>query len=101
MTIFRSRRRPEAEAEYQVTAAAMYLAASSMPGFVDYKTFRADDGEQVSLVTFDSPETHRAWREDPRHRAAQQQGRDQFYVDYSIQVGECQYVSQWSRDERS
>lgn len=97
MTIFRSRRRPESEADYQEVAEAMRLAASAMPGFVDFKTFGAEDGERVSLVTFDSPETHRAWGDDPRHRAAQQRGRDDFYLEYSIQVGVSQYVSQWTR----
>ena len=51
-----------------------------MPGFVDFKTFTADDGEQVSVVTFATPADQRAWRDDPRHRRAQQQGRDEFYA---------------------
>jgi heme-degrading monooxygenase HmoA len=51
----------------------------------------------VSLVTFATPAAQQAWRDDPRHRRAQQQGRDQFYVEYSIQVGECGHVSHWER----
>jgi heme-degrading monooxygenase HmoA len=74
----------------------MEAAARDMPGFVDFKTFEAEDGEKVSLVTFASAEDHRAWRDDPRHRAAQQQGRDQFYERYSVQVGECVHVSTWT-----
>ena len=46
-----------------------------MPGFVDFKSFVADDGERVSIVTFASVETHRAWRDHPEHRAAQHMGR--------------------------
>jgi heme-degrading monooxygenase HmoA len=97
ITIFRSRRRPEGESAYQSVSAAMQAAAREMPGFVDFKTFSADDGEKVSLVTFATPATQQAWRDDDRHRRAQQQGRDDFYVEYSIQVGECSHVSRWER----
>ena len=98
VTVFRSRRRDEAEDEYQQLSAEMEAMARSVPGFVDFKTFSADDGEQVSLVTFASLEAHRVWRNDPRHRRAQQRGRAAFFLEYSIQVGECTHVSQWSRD---
>ncbi len=97
MTVFRSRRRPEAEAEYHRVAEGMRRHALSMPGFVDFKTFVAEDGENVSLITFASVETQRAWRDELDHRRAQQQGRDEFYVEYSVQVGECVHVSQWRR----
>jgi heme-degrading monooxygenase HmoA len=49
-------------------------------------------------VTFATPAAQQAWRDDPRHRRAQQQGRDDFYVEYSIQVGECSHVSHWVRE---
>ena len=99
VTVFRSRRRAGCEAEYQRVAAEMQRAAREMPGFVDFKTFTAEDGEHVSLVTFASADTHGAWRDDLRHRQAQQEGRDEFYSGYSVQVGECVHASQWRRDE--
>lgn len=98
VTVFRSRRRHEAEDEYQQLSEEMETMARSVPGFVDFKTFSAEDGEHVSLVTFASSEAHRVWRNDPRHRRAQQRGRAAFYLEYSIQVGECTHASQWSGD---
>jgi heme-degrading monooxygenase HmoA len=98
VTVFRSRRRPESEDDYRQVARAMEEAARSAEGFVDFKTFTADDGEHVSLVTFATPTAHRAWRDHPGHRRAQEQGRDRFYLDYSIQVGECTQVSRWTRE---
>lgn len=97
MTVFRSRKRPESEAAYVQTAELMEAAARAMPGFVDFKVFVAEDGERVSLITFDSPAAQQAWRDDPRHLRAQQEGRNDFYLEYSIQVGTCGYVSRWSR----
>ena len=72
---------------------AMLAAARAVPGFVDFATFAGDDGERVSLVTFATPEAHAAWRDDPRHRAAQRRGVDEFYEWYSIQVATCERAS--------
>jgi heme-degrading monooxygenase HmoA len=88
VTVFRSRLRPEASAEYHEAADRMLELARSMPGFVDFKTFAADDGEQVSIITFASLGAQRAWRDHPEHRAVQQTGRDRFYAWYEISVGE-------------
>ena len=97
VTVFRSRRRAGSEEAYRGVSEAMQAAARSVPGFIDFKTFTAEDGEHVSLVTFASLESHQVWRNDQRHRRAQKQGRDDFYVEYSIQVGECTHVSRWSQ----
>ena len=87
VTVFRSRLRHDAETNgYAELAAAMETRARQMPGFVDFKTFVAPDGERVSLVTFDTVAHHEAWREDPEHRSAQQRGRDDFYLEYTISV---------------
>ncbi|HEX4821318.1 MAG TPA: antibiotic biosynthesis monooxygenase [Acidimicrobiales bacterium] len=90
VTIFRSRLRDTHEG-YDETADEMEAAARAMPGFVDFKTFRADDGERVSLVVFDSRDAHEAWRDDPRHQAAQQRGREEWYAEYHIQVCSMEY----------
>lgn len=59
-----------------------------MPGFIDFKTFAAIDGERVSVIVFDSLEHQASWREDPEHRSAQRRGRREFYSEYSISVCE-------------
>jgi heme-degrading monooxygenase HmoA len=97
VTIFRSRVRDEARDRYEKTADRMEQLARSMPGFVEIKTFAADDGERVSLVTFASEETQAAWRRHPEHRLAQEQGREDFYADYSIQVCRLSYERRFSR----
>ena len=87
VTVFRSRLRPDAEDHgYGELAARMETRARSMPGFVDFKTFLATDGERVSIIVFDTPEHQAAWRNDPEHRIAQRRGRAFFYDKYSISV---------------
>ena len=69
VTVFRSRLRPESAHEYHETADRILDLARTMPGFVDFKSFEAADGERVSIVTFASRQTHQAWRDHPEHRA--------------------------------
>ena len=88
VTVFRSRLAPGAGDEYHATASRMLELARAMPGFVDFKTFEADDGERVSVITFASLEDQRAWRDHPEHRAAQQLGRERFYASYAISVSQ-------------
>ena len=82
--------RPESVDEYHETAQRMLELARTMPGLRGLQGFEADDGERVSVITFASMETHRAWRDHPEHRAAQQMGRDRFYASYDISV--CEVV---------
>lgn len=86
MTIFRTRLDPAAEEEYTRTAVRVHDLAEKMPGFRSIKTFRADDGERVSIIEFESEETLLAWKEHPEHREAQRLGRERFYTEFSIQT---------------
>lgn len=86
LTIFRSRLRPEARAEYERWARRMEELAAQMPGFVGIKTFAADDGERVSIVEFASDAEALAWQRHPEHREAQRLGREQFYAEFEVVV---------------
>lgn len=74
-------------------AARMRALAESMPGFISFKTFNAEDGERVSIIEFESEEALRAWREHPEHRKAQELGRTMFYAELQIQV--CSIIRQY------
>jgi heme-degrading monooxygenase HmoA len=91
LTIFRSRLRPDAE-EYPKMAQRMEELARSMPGYVSHKSFSAEDGERLTLVTFDTEEAQDTWRRHPEHLEAQRAGRDIFYSEYHIQV--CKVLRQ-------
>ena len=97
VTVFRNRLREPAREAYAAELEVVAALARSMPGFVDTKTFVAEDGERATIVTFADPETHRAWRDHPRHREAQRNGMDQYYSEYSIAVGTTSYASAFSR----
>ena len=87
--VFRARLRDGVDATRLAAAGArMYELASAMPGFLSYKDYAAEDGETLTLVEFASEATLLAWRNEPEHLAVQQQGRDEFFLDYHIQVCE-------------
>ena len=97
ITIFRSRLRSEDAAEFHELAERMLALAQSMPGFISYKVYAADDGERCSIIEFDSVEHLRAWREHPEHREAQRMGRERYYDEYSLHVGEPERESLFRR----
>lgn len=89
VTIFRNRLRPDGVDDYAPTAAEMSRLARTMPGYVDHKSFTADDGERVTVVTFADEASQTAWRDHVEHRAAQRAGRRRFYAEYTLQVATC------------
>lgn len=74
------------EAALTAIGVRMFEIASAMPGFISYKDFAADDGENVSIVEFDSLEALAAWRDHPEHKEVQERGRQEFFADYQVQV---------------
>jgi len=86
VTVFRSTLRPGSEDDYEPLAARMADLARSQPGFVDFKTFVAEDGERVSLVRFADRASHDGWRRHPEHLVAQREGRQHLYRGYSVLV---------------
>ena len=86
--VFRSRLRAEAGDDYSEMAAEMLATAKEMPGFVEFKSFKADDGERLALVYWQDHETLAGWRNHPRHRLAQNTGRAKWYENYSIEVAD-------------
>lgn len=101
VTVFRNRLRDDdgARRRYADELAVVADLARSMPGFVETKTFVADDGERATIVTFTDEATHRGWRDHPRHRAAQRQGIADYYETYSIAVGTTSYASSFVRPD--
>jgi heme-degrading monooxygenase HmoA len=86
ITVFRSRLRPDA-AGYGEEAGRMVELAGGAPGLIEFKTFEADDGERVTVVTFADWASHDAWRGHADHLRAQARGRREFYAEFSVQVG--------------
>ena len=87
VVVFRSRLKPDANLEeVSRLGQRMLEIASSMPGYVSYKDFAAADGENVTIVEFDSLEALAGWRDHPEHKVVQERGRQDFFDAYLVQI---------------
>jgi heme-degrading monooxygenase HmoA len=101
VVVFRNRLHPDGIADYGARATEIEGLARQMPGFVDVKSFVADDGERVTISTFADEDSVKAWRDHAEHRVAQQEGRSTFYAEYTIQVAETRRASEFTRPDRT
>jgi heme-degrading monooxygenase HmoA len=82
---------------YAEMAQEMLTLANTMPGFIDVKAFKADDGERLTLVWWQDEDTLRAWRTNARHLVAQKAGRERWYEYYKIEVAEVKRARDFNR----
>jgi len=64
----------------------MYNIVSRMSGFQSVKSFKADDGEEITIFRFASEEALEAWRTHPEHIETMKRGHDEFYSSGFLQV---------------
>lgn len=95
LTVFRSRLAEGASERYEPLAAAMWERASRAPGFLAARSYRAEDGERVTIVRFADASSQAAWRDDEEHRAAQVAGREGLYAWFDITVAEVVRHAEW------
>jgi heme-degrading monooxygenase HmoA len=73
---------------YNEMAAEMDAHARTFDGFIDVKSFKAEDGERLTVVWWRDEESLGVWRNDARHRFAQQSGRARWYEHYKMDVAQ-------------
>lgn len=91
VVLFRSRlthETNEAGADYEQMAEEMLATAKTMPGFIDFRSYKSETGERISVVWWEDLETMAAWRAQPRHRLAQRLGREKWYQSFQLEVAE-------------
>lgn len=74
------------EGELERTFDRMREVVATIPGFISYKSYEAEDGEELEVARFESEEALQTWRSFPEHVEAQQPGRDEFIDEYCVQV---------------
>lgn len=85
LNVFRKRMREGFnEAAYQADSAAMVALAAKQPGYISFKSYSASDGEGVSISEWEDEASALAWRQLAEHRAAQQNGRNDYYEEYTM-----------------
>jgi heme-degrading monooxygenase HmoA len=97
LILFRSKLNDGDADGYARMAEAMDAHARTFDGFVDAKSFVAEDGERLTVVWWRDEASLKVWATDARHRVAQQRGRERWYEYYKMDVAEIVRVSNFER----
>jgi heme-degrading monooxygenase HmoA len=91
IVLIRTALRDDADvAAYEALNARMEELVRAIPGYIDIKSFTANDGDTVSIARFTSADALAAWRNHPEHTEARRLGRERFFKSYAVQV--CEVV---------
>ena len=85
--------RPDASIdEHDKLGERMYGIVSQLPGFLSVKSFKSDDGDELTVFGFSSEDALEAWRTHPEHVDAMKRGHAEFYVSGLLEV--CKVIRQ-------
>jgi heme-degrading monooxygenase HmoA len=85
--------------DYNGLAERMYGIVSRLPGFLSVKSFKAEDGETITLFRFASEEALEAWRTHPDHVETMKRGHAEFYASGHLQI--CKVIREVGPFEHS
>ncbi|WDL96447.1 antibiotic biosynthesis monooxygenase family protein [Alicyclobacillus sp. ALC3] len=83
--IFTSRRTLD-DKGYAEMADEMVTLAKLQPGFLGIESARDADGVGITVSYWDSEESIRAWKENERHRVAQELGHKKWYERFETRI---------------
>jgi len=98
VVLFRSKLTSAAGDDYTAMDAEMMQLIQQNPGFVDVKSYKAEDGERLTIVRFKDEETLKAWGAQERHRVAQSTGREKWYEYYKLETAKIIRTSEFERE---
>jgi heme-degrading monooxygenase HmoA len=97
IVLFHIRTRPDInEPEYQRTFERMLKLVSEILGFIGIEGFSGEDGSELAVARFDSPEAIKTWRDQPEHVRTRQRGREEFFTAYDITIATVSRHYDWS-----
>lgn len=95
--LFRSKLTDQAGEDYQAMNDELESLVRQNPGFIDVKSYTAQDGERLTVVWWRDEESLTEWRNLMRHREAQNTGRQKWYEYYKLEVASVVRVKSFTR----
>ena len=90
--------RTDMDAEgYARAAAAMEALSAKQPGYIGMDSVRGGDGLGITVSYWATDSHAKAWRDEAEHTAIREAGRDVWYSDYSLHVGEITRSYDWQK----
>ncbi len=85
VSVFRSRKRAGMGAvAFAADAARMEALARTQKGFIAFRSYKAEDGETLSMSEWETEDDARAWRRHADHAMVQARGRQEYYESYTV-----------------
>jgi heme-degrading monooxygenase HmoA len=81
---------------YGAMAEEMERLAAEQPGYLGIETARSA-GLGITVSYWTDEAAIAAWREDVRHTATRNRGREQWYAHYALRVAKVERASVWDR----
>lgn len=97
--LFRSKLTSAAGNDYNAMNDELEGLVRQNPGFIDVKSYKADDGERLTIVWWRDEASLEQWRSLPRHREAQAAGRMKWYEYYKMEVASITRTSNYERTD--
>ena len=88
ITTFRSRHSALAGNDFEDFFAELKELAELNAGFIDIKTYRAEDGERLTIARWRDKETLELWLQNLPHLQAKRLAREKWYDYFEIQTAE-------------
>ena len=88
ITTFRSRHSALAGNDYEDFFAELKELAKLNSGFIDIKTYRAEDGERLTIARWRDKETLELWSQNLPHLQAKRLATEKWYDYFEIQTAE-------------
>jgi heme-degrading monooxygenase HmoA len=82
---------------YAHAAAAMDALSAVQSGYIGMDSVRGDNGLGITVSYWTCDTAAKAWRDHPEHAAIREAGRDRWYSDYSLHVGEITRSYDWQK----
>lgn len=92
--------KPGAEDEEARWGEKLEQIVRAMPGFISYKSYRADDGDEIAILRMESRDALDEWVREREHRAAQKVA-DQIYERLWVQTAETYREATWENGQRA
>src|SRR5262249_16908165 len=84
---------------YKDLGERMYGIVSALPGFLSAKSFKAEDGQTITLFRFASEDALEAWRTHPEHVETMRRGHAEFYASGHLEI--CKVIREVGPFEHS
>lgn len=95
--IFIAQRTSDDDAGYTSAAAAMDALAAQQTGYIGVDSVRGPDGLGITVSYWASDADAKAWRDHGEHALIRDAGRDRWYNEYSLHVGEITRSYDWQK----